>query len=438
MNQSLLVSGFGLLFKNRVPGQLVIQMTDQCNALCPQCGMRVIEKFDRSTIAEDIAKRIIDSAAAKGVEAISFTGGEPFLEIELLMELIDYAGKAGIRFIRTGTNGFFFRYMGGAYFEDRIKKIADLLAGTKLRNLWISIDSSDPDMHESIRGLPGVVKGIEKSLPIFHERGIYPSANLGINRAIAGRKIISRVKNVEIPEGARNHDFYDRFVDAFSRYYSFIIDIGFTMVNACYPMSTVESDRSIKSVYAADSKAHMINFSPDEKGIVFKALLDAIPAFRHRIRIFSPRASLYSLWNCYSNTIDHSYPCRGGMDFFFVDAKENNTYPCGYRGNDDLGKYWELDIRQPSDIQCRKCDWECFRDPSELFGPILHVLKSPLGFVKKMLKDKAVFKLWVDDLQYYSACGLFDGRKPPDYPRMRRFGPHACMNDEFKPRRSDL
>jgi hypothetical protein len=30
-------------------------------------------------------------------------------------------------------------------------------------------------------GLNGVIKGIEKALPIFHKHGIYPAANLGIN-----------------------------------------------------------------------------------------------------------------------------------------------------------------------------------------------------------------------------------------------------------------
>jgi MoaA/NifB/PqqE/SkfB family radical SAM enzyme len=413
------------IIKKRAPGQLVIQMTDQCNARCPQCGMRVMEKFDRSTISPDVGKRIIDSAAAKGIQAISFTGGEPFLEIELLVELIDYAASAGIRFIRTGTNGFFFRDLGGPYFEDRIKKIADLLGETKLRNLWISIDSSEPQMHESMRGLSGVVQGIEKALPIFHDRGIYPSANLGINRGIAGRTMISLVKNEGISAQERNDDFHRQFLNAFNDYYSFIINVGFTMVNACYPMSTLVADQSIKSVYAADSTANMINFSAEEKGLMFKALFDAIPAFRHRIRIFSPRMSLYALWKAYADNDNNFYGCRGGIDFFFIDAKENNTYPCGYRGNEDLGKFWDLELNgpAPTNAQCRKCDWECFRDPSQLFGPLLHIIKSPLGYVKRVLKNPTTFKLWIEDLFYYKVCEFFDGRKPPDYSQMQKYGP---------------
>jgi MoaA/NifB/PqqE/SkfB family radical SAM enzyme len=410
-----------LVLKNKIPGQLIIQITDQCNAHCPQCGMRCSEKFDRSTIAPDAAKRIIDSAAAKGVESISFTGGEPFLELELLVELIDYASKAGIRFIRTGTNGFYLRDLQGPYFRDRICKIADLLASTGLRNLWISIDSSDPAMHESIRGLSGVISGIEKALPIFHERGIYPAANLGINRAIGGQALIYLAGNTRKPEQERENEFYYRFLGALNNYYNYVINMGFTMVNACYPMSTDESDRSINAVYAADSQARIVRFSPQEKGLVFKAVLDAIPAYRHRIRIFSPQVSLYSLWNRYSNNIESSYPCRGGTDFFFVDSKNCNTYPCGYRGSENLGKFWNLDIDSLREANCRKCDWECFRDPSEIFGPVLHAITSPVGFVRGLIKNKTALGLWLEDLRYFNACGLFNGRVPPDYSKLRKF-----------------
>jgi len=40
-----------LSFLNRhIPGQLVVQITNGCNASCPQCGMRVPERFKRSSL----------------------------------------------------------------------------------------------------------------------------------------------------------------------------------------------------------------------------------------------------------------------------------------------------------------------------------------------------------------------------------------------------
>jgi hypothetical protein len=117
------------------------------------------------------------------------------------------------------------------------------------------------------------------------------------------------------------------------------------------------------------------------------------------------------------------YPCRGGIDFFFIDSKDGNTYPCGYRGHENMGKYWDLD-KTPinKSFDCRQCDWECFRDPSELFGPILQGFSRPFSLLKKYRWDPRFFHLWLEDTKYYKATDFFDGRQPPDYGRLRRFG----------------
>jgi hypothetical protein len=44
------------------------------------------------------------------------------------------------------------------------------------------MDSAGPERHERLRGLPGVIRGIERVLPLMHAAGLYPAANLGINR----------------------------------------------------------------------------------------------------------------------------------------------------------------------------------------------------------------------------------------------------------------
>jgi MoaA/NifB/PqqE/SkfB family radical SAM enzyme len=164
----------------------VVQITDRCNARCPQCGMRVTESFARSTLETDAIKRMIDAAACRGVQAISFTGGEPLLDLPRLVELIRYAGGAGIPFIRTGTNGFMLTNPEKKGFEDRVSRMVEQLADSPLRNFWISLDSAVDHVHDAMRGFPGVVAGIAKALPIFHQAGIYPAVNLGINRNVGG------------------------------------------------------------------------------------------------------------------------------------------------------------------------------------------------------------------------------------------------------------
>ena len=400
--------------RSRIPGQLIIQTTDACNARCPQCGMRVTEGFKRSRLSLDALQRILDAAAEKKFQAVSFTGGEPLLYLHDLIEMIRYAGHAGIPYIRTGTNGFIFTGSHKKGFISRIERIAHALADTPIRNFWISIDSAVPQIHESMRGLPGVIDGIHKALPIFHACGIYPSANLGINRNLAGETAGNQLTE---PDGFRQH-----YRSGFNRFYQFVCDLGFTMVNCCYPMS-IPDGKALSPVYAATASDAVINFSRMEKTLLFQALSETIPSYRSRIRIFTPRTSLLALSRQLLHQKPEAQPCRGGIDFFFIDAKTGHTFPCGYRGNTDMGGFEGLN---PPDTlkgsrDCRECDWECFRDPSELMGPLLDMRKHPVRAIKRLAMDREYTRLWLEDLRYYHACGFFDGRKAPEWKRLQQY-----------------
>ena len=148
--------------------------------------------------------------------------------------------------------------------------------------------------------------------------------------------------------------------------------------------------------------------------------MDTIPTFRGKIRIFSPLCSLYSLARYYRGQGDPGYACLGGINYFFVDAQTGNTYPCGFRINDNLGKYWEMDVATRQDQPaCRDCDWECFRDPSEMLGPFLEAPRDPLKVTRRFMEDPTYLKLWWSDIRYYRACGVFHGK--PRYDRMAAF-----------------
>jgi MoaA/NifB/PqqE/SkfB family radical SAM enzyme len=385
----------------RVPGQLVIQYTDHCNATCPQCGMRVSNPMERHTLSPEKARRIIRAAADQGIDALSFTGGEPFLFLDQLCALADYAGKCGIRYLRTGTNGFLFRHAERADFGERMERLAAKLAATPIRNIWVSIDSADPATHEQMRGLPGVIRGIEKALPIFAKHGLYLSANLGINRNFAGA------------EQDRKQLDYDFFYRGFERFYRFVTELGFTIANVCYPMHS-EGEEDGAAVYAATASDRVVCFSRAEKLALFQGLFDCIPRQRDKIRIFTPRCSIHALLNQYRGREDLTTGCRGGKDFFFVDSRNGHAYPCGYRGTEDLGEFDQLERnRSRTASACRLCDWECFRDPSELFAPLLGLRNTPLQLLKRLRQDPDFFPLWWEDLRYYRSCQYFDGRRPP-------------------------
>lgn len=411
-----------LMIHRRVPGQLVIQMTDQCNARCPQCGMRVTEKFKRSTLRPDDIKRMLDAAAQRNFQSVSFTGGEPMLHINMLCDLIRHAGRIGIPFIRTGTNGFVFSHPEKNNFKSRIERLAEKLAQTPIRNFWISIDSAEAKTHEKMRGFKNLIRGIETALPIFHSRGLYPSANLGINRNLGGETTrFSRQTKSFMSEEEYLSFFYQKYKEGFDRFYRFIINLGFTIVNTCYPMSIGDEETSagLNPVYAATTTSSIVRYSSSEKSLMFKALIETVKKFRSKIRIFSPLCALHTLHTQYKKTTHPSYSCLGGIDFFFVDAKDADTYPCGYRGKESLGKIWNLNLKKLLRPHCTLCDWECFRDPSELFGPILEMSAHPIHLGKKFYQSPEYFQYWYNDLKYYRACNYFNGRKAPNYTKLK-------------------
>jgi MoaA/NifB/PqqE/SkfB family radical SAM enzyme len=391
--------------------------------------MRSTDTFVRSTLDTGTIKKLIDAAADRGFQVISFTGGEPMLDFNRLVELIRYAGNAGIPFIRTGTNGFLFKNSKIKDYEDRVAGMVDRLADTTLRNFWISLDSCIDEVHEQMRGFSGVVDGIGKALPVFHRAGIYPAANLGINRNVGGKATRDLRRENFTSESAYLETFYEVYSNSFELFYKRVIDLGFTMVNACYPMSidTPECNQGLNAVYAASTIDDIVRFNPLEKQMLFKALKSAIRKFRSKIRIFSPLCSLEAMIRQYNseNSTNPTYGCRGGVDFFFVNAADGHIYPCGYRGNEDFGWLWDLEISsrvvQTEANGCRQCDWECFRDPSELFGPLLESFSNPPGLVRRMAATPEAFTTWAQDLRYYQACGFFNGRMPPDYRKLKRF-----------------
>ncbi len=426
------------LAKDRVPGQLVIQITNQCNATCPQCGMRKTADIRRTRLEADVIRQLLDAAGEKGVQAVSFTGGEPLLYLDPVMELISHAGRAGIPYIRTGTNGFLFCGSRQPGFRDRIKAMADKLAATPLRNFWISLDSAVPKVHEQMRGLPDVVRGIETAIPIFHDAGIFPSVNLGINRLVGGPSTRDLHRKGFSSDTAYLEAFYQRFHAAFDRFFRQVTRMGFTIANTCYPMSIEDtgSEDGLQAVYAATAGEAVVRFTREEKVALYQALAANVTRHRPYLRIFTPLSALHTLIAQHQALLPSPGPavetagCRGGTDYFFIGSDDGHTYPCGYRGREDLGPFPDLDLHALNPVpDCRQCDWECFRDPSELFSSLLDALHRPKRVLKRISHDPRFLSLWQKDLRYYAACGYFNGRKPSALSRLAWFaptGPKTC------------
>jgi MoaA/NifB/PqqE/SkfB family radical SAM enzyme len=385
--------------------------------------MRREAEIRRIRLPAETVKKVLRDCAENGIEAVSFTGGEPFIDTPEMLKLLDYAGSLGIPYLRSGTNGYMFAPGGEAAGLDRLIPFTESLVKSPLRNFWISMDSADTKTHERLRGLPGVIGGIIKALPVFHARGLFPAVNLGINRCIAGEMI------PPLDEAGDENIFLENFRRGFSAFFTKAVSMGFTMANVCYPMSFETTDlRRGKPVYGAISDDIMVSFSRRELRLVFKALLEIIPVFRKSIRIFTPLSALYALSR--GNSQELLFPCLGGICYFYMDSRDGHIYPCGYRGDEDMGASI-AELRAPPGGQqpfCKKCHWECFMDPSQLFGIFRHVVRHPLKAYFGKILDRRMLRLWFGDVKYYLACNFFDGRKPPKKCTRRRVSPCTVKN----------
>jgi hypothetical protein len=90
-----------------------------------------------------------------------------------------------------------------------------------------------------------------------------------------------------------------------------------------------------------------------------------------------------------------------------------------------MGPFWEMRALPEDGSACRRCDWECFRDPSELFGPFGAALRNPFAGLRNFAATPGAFGTWLTDLRYYLACDTFDGTRPMRPEKLARLrAPH--------------
>lgn len=111
-------------------------LTLRCNAECRHC-MFECSPEQTEVMPRRLAEKAIQEARSLGAEWVSLTGGEPFLEPDLLQGLIAYAHENGLK-TEVVTNGFWGESLETA--KNELRSLID--AGLDVLNL--SID----DFHE--------------------------------------------------------------------------------------------------------------------------------------------------------------------------------------------------------------------------------------------------------------------------------------------------
>ena len=140
------------------PSLISWNLTKRCNLRCPHCYMEAGAKAEDELTTEECLATI-DEMKSLGTEMLILTGGEPLLRKDIY-DIASYASSQGI-WVVMGTNGVLVT-------EPVARKMAD--CGVK--GVGISIDSTDPEVHNSFRGGPNAWEHSVRALQNCRRQGL--------------------------------------------------------------------------------------------------------------------------------------------------------------------------------------------------------------------------------------------------------------------------
>lgn len=144
-------------------------LTQRCNLLCAHCYMSAFAGADTSQeLSTAECQRIMDEIAQVNPHVfLILTGGEPLLRKDIF-DLAGYAAEKQFTVV-LGTNGILLR-----------EKQAKLLRQRGVLGASISLDSTDPQKHDTFRHLPGSWEGAIRSTRALQEEGLDFSLHMSV------------------------------------------------------------------------------------------------------------------------------------------------------------------------------------------------------------------------------------------------------------------
>ncbi|HDK38013.1 MAG TPA: radical SAM protein [Thiolapillus brandeum] len=124
---------------------LAVNLTRRCNLACAHCYMdaETRDSGDDDELSRAEVEILLDEIASRSNETmVVLTGGEPLLRRDL-EALVEHGSKLGLSMV-VGSNGVLLT-------QQRVQS----LKAAGAMGIGISLDSLDPDSHDSFRGCPG-------------------------------------------------------------------------------------------------------------------------------------------------------------------------------------------------------------------------------------------------------------------------------------------
>ncbi|MCM4159930.1 radical SAM protein [Antarcticibacterium flavum] len=154
---------------------VIMAITKKCSLQCDHCfEWDSLNKKENLSTAKLI--EIVQKLQGQGVSEIQFSGGEPMLKVERIIEILNSANKKETTFW-IDTSGFKFT-------EDNARRLKE--AG--LTGVFVSLDHFDPELHNKFRGFKDAFSWAETAVRNALEQDFVVSLSICITREFATRE----------------------------------------------------------------------------------------------------------------------------------------------------------------------------------------------------------------------------------------------------------
>ena len=92
-----------------LPKEILFSLTTKCNLRCAHCDTGQTPGVCNEVLSRRAAIKFLTACSREGIKRVGFTGGEPFLALDLMCAISKEAAKQGMLFGRIMTNGGWFR-----------------------------------------------------------------------------------------------------------------------------------------------------------------------------------------------------------------------------------------------------------------------------------------------------------------------------------------
>ena len=218
------------------PMVVKVRCTLRCNSRCLYCSVgqgRI--SFNSNEMRTEDFFVLFDELKHMGTKMVDFTGGEPSLRTDL-PQLVSYAREHGFS-VGITTNGVLLT-----------KGLAEKLIKANVNNIYLSIDSAHPQVHDLVRGAQGSWKTVTNGLQqvdMFRKK-------LKTNTKISIITVVSKINFKDLDsifDMKRLFDFDEVLFIPLIEYFDSTVNLRLSKTEITYFNKNVARSRGLGDVY---------------------------------------------------------------------------------------------------------------------------------------------------------------------------------------------